>query len=393
VFLDLTAEQTALRDELRAYFTGLNSPTERDAMLTDRHGTVYREVVRRMGRDGWLGVGWPTEYGGRGLGQVEQQIFANEAARADVPLPAVTLQTVGPTLQAHGTAEQKEFFLPKILAGEVHFAIGYTEPEAGTDLAALRTRAVRVKGDEAGGDGYVVNGEKIFTSGGHDADYVWLACRTDPEAPRHKGISILIVDTTDPGYSWTPIITLDGAHHVNATYYADVRVPVTRRVGAENSGWRLITTQLNHERVMLGPAGKLAALHDRVRDWAAARTGPDGRPLLDRPDVRRALGAAYASLRVNELLNWQVAVADTVDVADASVTKVYSSVRLQRLGQLLEEVVARHGDPAEEKTAQLRHWLDIQAKRNTVLTFGGGVNEIQRELIATAGLGLPRVPR
>ena len=387
MFLDLTAEQTALRDELRAYFTGLISPAERAAMLTDRHGAVYREVVRRMGRDGWLGVGWPTEYGGRGLGQVEQQIFANEAARADVPLPAVTLQTVGPTLQAHGTPEQKDFFLSKILAGEVHFAIGYTEPEAGTDLAALRTRAVW------NGASYVVNGEKIFTTGGHDADYVWLACRTDPEAPRHKGISILIVDTTDPGYSWTPIITLDGAHHVNATYYADVRVPVTRRVGAENSGWRLITTQLNHERVMLGPAGKLAALRDRVRDWAAARTGPDGRPLLDRPDVRRALGAAYASLRINELLNWEVATADTVDVADASVTKVYSSVRLQQLGQLLEEVVARHGDPAEEETARLRHWLDIQAKRNTVLTFGGGVNEIQRELIATAGLGLPRVPR
>ena len=387
MFLDLTAEQRALRDELRAYFTGLISPAERAAMLTDRHGAVYREVVRRMGRDGWLGVGWPTEYGGRGLGQVEQQIFANEAARADVPLPAVTLQTVGPTLQAHGTSEQKEFFLPKILAGEVHFAIGYTEPEAGTDLAALRTRAVW------DGERYVVNGEKIFTTGGHDADYVWLACRTDTEAPRHQGISILIVDTTDPGYSWTPIITLDGAHHVNATYYSDVRVPVTRRVGAENAGWRLITTQLNHERVMLGPAGKLAALHDRVLSWAAGRTGPDGRPLLDQPDVRRALGAAYASLRVNELLNWQVAAADTVDVADASVTKVYSSVRLQQLGQLLEEVVARHGDPAEEETAQLRSWLDIQAKRNTVLTFGGGVNEIQRELIATAGLGLPRVPR
>jgi alkylation response protein AidB-like acyl-CoA dehydrogenase len=390
VFLDLTAGQLALRDELRDYFTGLISPAERAAMLTDRHGVVYREVVRRMGRDGWLGVGWPAEYGGRGLGQVEQQIFANEAARADVPLPAVTLQTVGPTLQAHGTPGQKQFFLPKILAGEVHFAIGYTEPEAGTDLAALRTRAVR-EGD-AGGS-YVVNGEKIFTTGGHDADYIWLACRTDPQAPRHKGISILIVDTTDPGYSWTPIITLDGAHHVNATYYSDVRVPVTRRVGAENAGWRLITTQLNHERVMLGPAGKLAALHDRVLSWAAGRTGADGRPLLDRPDVRRALGAAYASMRVNELLNWQVAAADTVDIADASVTKVYSSVRLQELGQLLEEVVARHGDPAEEETAQLRHWLDIQAKRNTVLTFGGGVNEIQRELIATVGLGLPRVPR
>ena len=387
MFLDLTGQQLALRDELRAYFAGLITPGERAAMLTERHGTVYREVVRRMGREGWLGVGWPAEYGGRGFGQEEQQIFASEAARADVPLPAVTLQTVGPTLQAHGTREQKDFFLPKILAGAVHFAIGYTEPGAGTDLAALRTRAVR------DGDSYVVNGEKIFTTGGHDADYIWLACRTDTDAPRHQGISILIVDTTDPGYSWTPIITLDGAHHTNATYYSDVRVPVTMRVGAENAGWRLVTTQLNHERVMLGPAGRLAALHGRVRDWAAGRAGPDGRPLLDQPDVRRALGRTYASLRVNELLNWQVAAADTLDVADASVTKVFSSVRLQQLGQLLEEVVARHGDPAEEETARLCHWLDIQSKRNVVLTFGGGVNEIQRELIATAGLGLPRVPR
>ena len=387
MFLDLTEQQLALRDELRAYFAGLISPAERAAMLTERHGTAYREVVRRMGRDGWLGVGWPAEYGGRGFGQVEQQIFVSEAARADVPLPAVTLQTVGPTLQAYGTRGQKDFFLPRILAGEVHFAIGYTEPGAGTDLAALRTRAVR------DGDSYVVNGEKIFTTGGHDADFVWLACRTDPEAPRHKGISILIVDTTDPGYSWTPIITLDGAHHTNATYYSDVRVPVAMRVGAENAGWRLVTTQLNHERVMLGPAGRLAALYDRVRDWAAGRAGPDGRPLLDQPDVRRALGRTYASLRVNELLNWQVAAADTVDVADASVTKVFSSVRLQQLGQLLEEVVARHGDAAEEDTAQLCRWLDMQSKRNVVLTFGGGVNEIQRELIATAGLGLPRVPR
>jgi 3-oxo-4-pregnene-20-carboxyl-CoA dehydrogenase beta subunit len=387
MFLDLTDAQLALRDELRAYFATLISAGERAAMLGDRHNAAYRAVVRRMGRDGWLGLGWPAEYGGRGLGQVEQQIFVDEAARADVPLPSVTLQTVGPTLQAHGTAEQKEFFLPRILAGELHFAIGYTEPEAGTDLAALRTRAVR------DGDAYVVNGQKIFTTGGHDADYIWLACRTDPDAPRHRGISILIVDTAGPGYSWTPIITLDGAHHVNATYYSDVRVPVTRRVGEENAGWRLVTTQLNHERVMLGPAGRIAALYDRVRGWAAGRSGPDGRPLLSRPDVRRALAEAYACLRVNELLNWQVAVAPAVDVADASATKVFSSQRLQRLGQVLEEVVGRYGDPADAPTAELMSWLDVQVKRNFVLTFGGGVNEIQRELIATAGLGLPRVPR
>jgi 3-oxo-4-pregnene-20-carboxyl-CoA dehydrogenase beta subunit len=389
MFIDLTDTQYALRDELRGYFAGLLSPAEREAMRTERFGLVYRDVVRRMGRDGWLGVGWPQEYGGRGLGQVEQQIFVNEAARADIPLPAVTLQTVGPTLQIHGTAEQKDFFLPKILAGEVHFAIGYTEPEAGTDLASLRTRAVRPEGD---GD-YVVHGQKIFTTGGHDADYIWLACRTDPDAPRHQGISILIVDTRDPGYSWTPIITHDGAHHVNATYYDGVRVPVSMRVGAENAGWRLVTEQLNHERVMMGPAGRLAALHDRVLAWAAGRAGPDGRPLLEQPDVRRALGRSYASQRINELLNWQVAATEPIGIADASATKVYSSEQVQRLGQELEEIAGRYGDPADPETAELSRWLDIQAKRNTVLTFGGGVNEIQRELIATAGLGLPRVPR
>jgi alkylation response protein AidB-like acyl-CoA dehydrogenase len=387
MFLDLNAEQRALRDELRAYFATLITAAEREAMLTQRHGSVYRDVVRRMGRDGWLGVGWPIEYGGRGLGQIEQQIFVNEAALADVPLPAVTLQTVGPTLMAHGTTEQKDFFLPKILSGGLHFAIGYSEPTAGTDLAALRTRAV------LDGDHYVVNGQKIFTTGGHDADYIWLACRTDPEAPKHRGLSILIVDTSDPGYSWTPIITHDGAHHVNATYYVDVRVPVTMRVGAENAGWRLITAQLNHERVMLGPAGRLGVLHQRVHDWAATQPGPDGRRVLDQPDVQRALAKAAAAERVNELLNWQVAVTDTVDVADASVTKVFGSEQAQRIGAELAAVVSRHGDLADPRTAELAHWLDVQNKRNTVLTFGGGVNEVQRELIAMAGLKLPRVPR
>jgi 3-oxo-4-pregnene-20-carboxyl-CoA dehydrogenase beta subunit len=381
MLIDLTPEQAELRDTLRRYFAGLLSPAERVALLTERHGTVYREVVAAMGRDGWLGVGWPTAYGGRGFGQVEQQIFVNEAARADIPLPAVTLQTVGPVLQEHGTPWQREFFLPRILAGEVHFAIGYTEPDAGTDLAALRTSAVLV------GEEYVVNGQKIFTTGAHEADYIWLACRTDPAAPRHKGITILIAATDDPGFSWTPIITHDGAHHVNATYYDHVRVPVTMRVGAENGGWRLITSQLNHERVMLGPAGRIAAMADRVREWAAERS------LLSRPDVRRALARAYAVTRVNELLNWQVAAEPELSIADASATKVFAAEQAQEIGQSLAEVVGRHADPAEPDTAALVTWLDVQLKRNTVLTFGGGVNEVQRELIATAGLGLPRVPR
>jgi hypothetical protein len=379
MFVNLTPPQRALRGELRTYFAGLLTPAERAELLAERHGAVYRDLVWRMGRDGWLGVGWPVRWGGRGFGPVEQQIFADEAARADVPLPAVTLQTVGPTLQEHGTPWQQDFFLPKILAGQVHFAIGYTEPEAGTDLASLRTRAVR------DGEEYVVDGQKIFTTGAHAADYIWLACRTAPS--RHHGITILIVDTRDPGFSWTPIITHDGAHHVNATYYAGVRVPVRMRVGAENEGWALITTQLNHERVMLGPAGRIAALHDRVRTWAAEHA------VATQPDVRRALARAAAVTRVNELLNWQVASAPELDVADASATKVFSSEQLQVLGQDLAQVVGRHGDPADPDTAALMTWLDTQLKRNTVLTFGGGVNEIQRELIATIGLGLPRAPR
>jgi alkylation response protein AidB-like acyl-CoA dehydrogenase len=388
VQLELTDEQTALQKTLRAYFAELVTPDEARSMLTQRHGDLYREVVKRMGRDGWLGVGWPTEYGGHGFGEVEQQIFVNEASRRDIPLPYVTLQTVGPVLQAHGTQEQKDFFLPKILAGDLHFAIGYTEPEAGTDLASLRTSAVR------DGDHYVVNGQKVFTTGGHDADYVWLACRTNPSAPKHKGISILIVDTTDPGFSWTPTITADGAHHTNTTYYSDVRVPVDMLVGHENEGWRLITSQLNHERVMLGPAGRLAGLYERVHTWAS-RPRPDGNAPIEQPDVRRALAETRATTRINELLNWQVASRDAgeVDVADASATKVFSSERAQHVYRLLEEVVGQHGDPADPATAELMHWLDVQAKRSLVITFGGGVNEVQRELIAQFGLKLPRVPR
>ena len=277
--LELTAAQRALKAEIRDVLHRAGDHNEHREMGLDRHGEVYQRVVRQMGDDGWMGVGWPKEYGGHGLGEIEQTIFANEAQYADVHLPAVTLQTVGPTLIKYGTEKQKDLFLKRILAGDVHFAIGYSEPDAGTDLASLRTTAKR------DGDHYVVNGQKLWTTGGHQADYVWLAVRTDPDAPKHKGISILIVDTTDPGYSCTPIITADGSHHVNATYYNDVRVPVDMLVGEENQGWKLITTQLNHERVMLGPAGRIEGLRDRVVDWAT-KAG-----VVDQPDVRRAARA------------------------------------------------------------------------------------------------------
>ncbi|HET6940266.1 MAG TPA: acyl-CoA dehydrogenase [Nocardioides sp.] len=382
--LELTAEQRRLKQEIRDYFTGLAGQYDERELARDRHGESYQRVVRQMGRDGWMGVGWPREYGGHGLGEIEQTIFANEAQYADVHLPAVTLQTVGPTLIRYGSQKQKDLFLKRILDGDVHFAIGYSEPDAGTDLASLRTTARR------DGDHYVVNGQKLWTTGGHQADYVWLAVRTDPDAPKHKGISILIVDTKEPGYSHTPIITADGSHHVNATYYNDVRVPVDMLVGEENQGWKLITTQLNHERVMLGPAGRIEGLRDRVLDWAA-KAG-----VAERPDVVELTGRVTAAFRVNELLNWEVARAaelGEISVGDASSSKVFAADRVQGLLDELTRVVHRYGDPSDEETGRLMEYLDGQKKRNLVLTFGGGVQEVQRELIAMFGLGLPRVPR
>jgi alkylation response protein AidB-like acyl-CoA dehydrogenase len=387
MFVDLTPEQRKLQSELREYFANLITPDEEKAMAADRHNHAYRDVIRRMGRDGKLGVGWPKEFGGLGFGPIEQQIFVNEAQRADIPLPAVTLQTVGPTLQVYGNEAQKKKFLPDILAGEVHFAIGYTEPEAGTDLASLRTTAVR------DGDHYIVNGQKVFTTGAHDADYIWLAVRTDPTAVKHKGISILIVDTKDPGYSWTPMILSDGAHHTNATYYNDVRVPVDMLVGEENGGWKLITTQLNNERVMLGPAGRFGAIYDKVYAWATT-PGGDGVNPISHDAVKRGLGEIHAMFRINELLNWQVAAAgEIIDVADAAATKVFGTERIQYAGRLAEEIVGCYGNPADPATAALLRWLDVQTKRNLVITFGGGVNEVMREMIAASGLKVPRVPR
>lgn len=387
MFIDLTAEQRKLQSELREYFSTLITPEEAAAMETDRHNEAYRAVIKRMGSDGKLGVGWPKEYGGLGFGPIEQQIFINEANRADIPLPMVTLQTVGPTLQLLGTEEQKKKFLPGILSGEVHFAIGYSEPEAGTDLASLRTTAVRH------GDEYIVNGQKMWTTGAHDADYVWLACRTDPTAAKHKGISILIVDTKDPGYSWTPIILSDGAHHTNTTYYNDVRVPADMLVGEENGGWKLITTQLNHERVGLGPAGRVAGIYEQVHAWAS-EAGSDGVVPLDNPEAKRLLGQIKSIMRLNELLNWQVASSgENIAVADAAATKVFSTERIQEVSRLAEEVVGRFGNPADTHTATVLQWLDTMAKRNLVITFGGGVNEVMREMIAASGLKVPRVSR
>ena len=391
MYIDLTDGQRALRDELRQYFGVLMTP-ERRAVVEEGHagGDAYRALVRQLGEDGWLGVGWPKEHGGQGRGPLEQLIFLEEASRAGVPIPMVTLNTVGPTIAQFGTDEQKARFLPPILRGELHFAIGYTEPGAGTDLASLRTRAVR------DGDEYVVNGQKVFTTGGHDADFIWLACRTDPDAPKHKGISILCVDTSLAGFKWTPIWTLGGGH-TNATYYEDVRVPADMLVGEENGGWKMITTQLNFERVSLGPSAGIFRNLDKVTAWAASTESAGGGRVIDQEWVRCNVARVRAKAEVAELFNWQVAAEQEqgrLNPADASAMKVYGTeLRIESLRLLMEVLgpaaTLKKGSPG----AVLGGALEGEYRAAIVGTFGGGVNEIQREIVAAAGLRTPRVPR
>ncbi|MFE8948887.1 acyl-CoA dehydrogenase family protein [Streptomyces sp. NPDC003233] len=390
--LDHTPEQQRLRAELRAYFAQL-VPDNAYARYADpvARKRFYRDTIRRLGTDGRLGVGWPEEYGGRGMTAMEQFIFFDEAAQAGVPLPLMALNTVGPTLMRYGTEEQKAYFLPRILSGEIDFAIGYSEPDAGTDLAALKTRAVR------DGDEYVVNGQKIWTTNGDTADWVWLATRTDPAAPPHKGITMLLVPTSDPGYSCTVINTL-ASHDTTASYYENIRVPVSRRVGEENQGWRLITNQLNHERVTLAAHGTMAirALYD-VQRWAMETKLADGRRVADLPWVRRLLARTHTRLDALKLLNWQMVSAvenGTLTPQDASAVKVYGSEARRDAYAWLMEIVAAAGPLKEGSAGAVLHGELERGYRSAVIfTFGGGNNEIQREIISWIGLGMPRVRR
>jgi alkylation response protein AidB-like acyl-CoA dehydrogenase len=386
--LDLSNEQRALQEQLREYFASLVTEAYvKELSESEGGGPEYTRVLRKLGADGWLGLGWPREYGGQDRTPIEQFIFFDEAARAGVVLPFLTINSVGPALMQYGTDAQKKDILPRILRGEVHFAIGYTEPSAGTDLASLRTRAVR------DGDDWVINGSKIFTSGAEYADYIWLAARTDPDAKKHKGISMFIVDTKLPGFRVAPLHTVAG-YRTNTTFYDDVRVPATMLVGRENEGWTLITTQLNHERVALMPVGYMGRLLDEVTRWAATTKRPDGRRVLDDAWVQSNLARVRAKLDVLKLLNWKQAWSMTkghLNFAEASAVKVYGSELNVEGYQLLLEVLGEQGALKRDSAAAvLAGRVERMYKSSLILTFGGGTNEVQRDIIAMAGLSMPR---
>ncbi len=383
-----TPEQDALRHELRAYFAAImTAEVLAEVEAGSLGGPHCLAAARRMGADGWLGLGWPREYGGQGRGLIDQFVFYDEAWRALAPVPMLTINAVAQTIMALGSEEQKQFFLPRILRGELHFSVGYSEPGAGTDLASLRTRAVR------DGDEWVIDGQKLYTSLAGFADYIWLAARTNPEAPKHKGISIFAVPTSVPGFSWTELGTIVKSG-TTSTFYDSVRVPHSALIGEVDRGWRLITNQLNYERVAICPPGMVSQVFEETCTFAGETRLADGQRVIDQPWVRANLARVRARIEALRLFNLRVATRSTLDPADASATKVYGTETFCEVYRLLLEVLGedgtlRQGSPG----ARLRGRIERAYQGTLFLTFGGGTNEVQRDLIALFGLGMPRVPR
>ncbi|WP_341392991.1 acyl-CoA dehydrogenase family protein [Arthrobacter sp. G119Y2] len=388
---DLSPASKQLRADLRAYFAEIISEEDaRDLVHQTEGGPTFTRILKQMGADGWLGLGWPKEYGGRGEDPEAQFVFYDEVIRANAPLSLVSLNTVAPALMKYGTPEQKEFFLPPILAGELTFAIGYSEPGAGTDLASLRTSG-RIAGDEM-----VINGNKLFTSAGIFADWIWLAVRTDPDAPRHKGISVVMVPTSAPGFSATEIHTVGGISTA-ATYYQDVRIPLSNVVGELNGGWRMITNQLNHERVALAARGGIAnEVFGQVVEWARAEPLGSG-CVIDLPWVRSTLAEVYALLSAAELVNLRLVAdvaAGTLGGGEAAAAKVIGTETVVEVYGKLQEVLGvagllRAGSPG----AAISGRVETLARRAQNNTFGGGSNEVLRDIVAAKALGMTLAAR
>jgi len=390
--ISYTPEQQALKQKLAEYMSTIVTDDlleeKKDPELFEGGGPVFKEKMLKMGRDGWLGFGWPVELGGQGHGPLEQYIFTEEIMSSGFPYPFLTIDTVGPMLAQHANDFIKETVVKDILKGEVIISIGYSEPNAGTDLASLTTRA------ERDGDDWIINGQKIWTSLGHYADYVWLAARTeqDPEVKKHKGITMFLVPTSFEGFSHTPIKTM--GFRTNATYYENIRLPDKYRVGEINSGWQLITGQLNRERLSIVNPGMLTGVFEKVCKWCAETNDLNGVPLIKTQWVKENLAQVYKGLETLKMLCWKQAWAmqkGNPDMADASAAKVFGSEFFVEAYRLMLEVMGQAGTLAEgSEGAQLQGALEKRYRFGSTLTFGGGTNEIQREIVAGAGLWLPR---
>ena len=389
--IELTPQQKALQQEVREYMKTVMTPELLEEMkipeFKEGGGPEFRKQYARMGADGWIGLSWSKELGGKELSNIEQYIFTDEVVRSGFAYPFLTTEAVTPVIAANANAEVRDEVVGGVKQGKVVIAIGYSEPNAGTDLASLTTRA------ERDGDDWIINGQKMWTSLANFADYVWLAARTDPDASKkHKGLTMFLVPTKTEGFSLTPVHTL--GVRTNATYYSDLRLPDKYRVGEVNAGWKLITGQLNIERLSLFTHGQVDSLYQGVCEWAATTDAPRGGKIIEQPWVQHNLAKVKTGLEVVKLICWKQAWSmdqGPLDMADASVAKVYSSEFFVELYRMLLEVMGAAGTiKMHSPGAILKGKLEFRWRVGAVLTFGGGTSEVQRDIIAMAGLWMPR---
>ena len=389
--IEFTPEQLSLQREVREYMQQIMTPELAQEMKDPEYfeggGPEFRRLFKKMGSDGWIALSWPKEYGGREASPMEQYIFTDEVMRAGFPYPFLTTDGVGPVLAEYGSGETCKAVVRGILKGEIIIAIGYSEPGAGTDLASLKTKAEKTDG------GWLINGQKMWTSLANYADYVWLAARTDTEAAKpHKGLSMFLMPTDNPGFSLTPVHTL--GVRTNATYYQDVKLPDSALVGELNNGWRLITGQLNRERLSLVNYGPIDALYEETAQWAAQTNGSDDLPIISQPWVQANLAKVKVGAEALRLICLKQAWAMTngdLEMADASAAKIYGSEFFVECYRLLLEIMGQAGTLHRDSPgAILQGKLEMRYRVGSVLTFGGGTNEVQRDIISAAGLWMPR---
>ena len=391
--IEFTKKQIQLRNELRSYFKSLmNNKLKKELKKgsAEGGGPEFRKALEKIGRDGWIGLSWPKEYGGKEATPLEQYIFTEEIMRSGFPYPFLTTDSIGPTIAEFGTKKLKEKLIPGILSGKTIFAIGYSESNAGTDLASLTTKATLQN------QKWAINGQKMWTSLADFSDYIWLAVRTDKETSNHEGLSIIVVPNDSKGLSISPISTL-GDVRTNVTYYDNVRVPKEYLVGEVNKGWKLITGQLNRERLSLVNNAPIEKLLEDVTFWAKKQKNLQGKRLIDEKWVQTNLARVKSGTEALKLLCWKQAWLMTekkMKMEDASVAKVFGSEFFIEAYRLLMEVVGQKSILTKNSIDNvLEGRLEMLYRVSSVLTFGGGTNEIQRDIISMAGLGMPREDR
>ena len=388
--IELTKNQQKLKDELKEYFSTLLNKEllseMSDPQFFEGGGPEFKKALKIMGQDGWIGLSWPKEFGGKEFTPIEQYIFVEEIMRTGFPFPFLTTESVGPMIAQYGSDWAKETIAKSILRGETIFAIGYSEPNAGTDLASLKTQAQPCK------EGFKINGQKIWTSLANYADYIWLAARTNNDVKKHKGISMFIVPTDDDGFSYTPIQTL-GDVTTNMTYYDDIYVSKDNLVGELNSGWNLITSQLNLERLALVNHGPVDELYHQLLSLAKITKVDSKNVLSDIDWVKSNFAKIYSGLETLKLICWKQVWGmenNVLSMTDASLAKIYGSEYFIEAYRMMMEIFGELSIIRDDSLSILNSRLERMYRTASILTFGGGTNEVQRDIISMAGLLMPR---